>query len=66
MWHEIGLTAGQILTFVRERGESSSLRIRSSLKIPQTLFFMSVGWLAREGKVAVHHRDRAYWVSAKD
>jgi len=62
MWHEIGSNAGAVLRFVSERGECSTLQIRSALKIPQTLLFLSLGWLAREGKVAVVYRDRGYWV----
>jgi hypothetical protein len=65
MWHDIGQTAGLVLGFLSERGESSSLQIRSSLKISQTLLFLSLGWLAREGKIDIVYRDRSYWVSSK-
>ncbi|MBL0057723.1 MAG: winged helix-turn-helix domain-containing protein [Elusimicrobia bacterium] len=62
MWDEIGQTAGQVWTFLEARGESSSLHIRSSLKISQTLLCLSLGWLAREGKIDIIYRDRSYWV----
>ena len=65
MWDEIGQTAGQVWGFLDAHGESSTLQIRSSLKITQTLLFLSLGWLAREGKVNLLYRDRCYWVSLR-
>lgn len=62
MWDEIGGVAGQVWGFLNEHGESSSLQIRSSLKITQTALFLSLGWLAREGKISLLYRDRSYWV----
>jgi hypothetical protein len=65
MWDEIGQTAGQVWEYVNLHGESSTLQIRSSLKITQTLLFLSLGWLAREGKIALLYRDRSYWVGLR-
>jgi hypothetical protein len=63
MRDEIGLTAGQVWEFMDGRGETSTLQIRSSLKITQTLLFLALGWLAREGKISLLYRDRCYWVT---
>ncbi|MBL8023233.1 MAG: winged helix-turn-helix domain-containing protein [Elusimicrobia bacterium] len=63
MRDEIGLTAGQVWDFLESRGETSTLHIRSSLKITQTLLYLALGWLAREGKISLLYRDRCYWVS---
>lgn len=65
MQDEIGQTAGLVWEFLDINGESSTLQIRSSLKITQTLLFLSLGWLAREGKVQLLYRDRCYWVSLR-
>ena len=65
MWDEIGQAAGQVWGYLDVHGESSTLQLRSSLKITQTLLFLSLGWLAREGKVTLLYRDRSYWVSLR-
>jgi hypothetical protein len=65
MQDEIGQTAGWVWDYLNTHGESSTLQIRSSLKITQTLLFLALGWLAREGKVHLLYRDRCYWVSLR-
>ncbi|MBK8574840.1 MAG: winged helix-turn-helix domain-containing protein [Elusimicrobia bacterium] len=65
MGDEIGQGAGQVWGFLDVHGESSTLQIRSSLKMTQTLLFLSLGWLAREGKISILYRDRCYWVSLR-
>lgn len=65
MWDEIGQVAGQVWGFLDVHGESSTLQIRSSLKITQTLLFLALGWLAREGKISLIYHDRSYWVSLR-
>jgi hypothetical protein len=65
MGDEIGQVAGQVWWFLDRHGESSTLHIRSSLKITQTLLFLALGWLAREGKISLLYRDRSYWVSLR-
>ncbi len=65
MWHEIGQTAGRVVQYLEEHPDASTLQIRSSLKITQTLLFLSLGWLSREGRVDLVYRDRGYWVTIK-
>lgn len=65
MQDEIGQTAGMVWAYLDGHGESSTLQIRSSLKITQTLLFLSLGWLAREDKIHLLYRDRCYWVSLR-
>lgn len=65
MWHEIGQTAGQVFQYLETRSEASSLQIRSHLKITQSLLFLSLGWLSREGRVEILYRDRTFWVQLK-
>lgn len=61
MEHEIGQTAGEVWKLIAERGEVSTLQIRSHLKLSQSLCFLALGWLAREGKSDLVYRDRTYW-----
>lgn len=65
MWHEIGQTAGLVYQYLETHPEASGLQVRSALKITQTMFFLSVGWLCREGRVDLVYRDRSYWVTIK-
>jgi hypothetical protein len=51
--------------YLEEHPDASTLQIRSSLKITQTLLFLSLGWLSREGRVDLVYRDRGYWVTTK-
>ena len=65
MWNEVGETAGEVWRYVMEHGETSTLKLRSTLKIPQSLLFLALGWLAREEKVDIIYRDRHYWVDRR-
>jgi hypothetical protein len=65
MHHEIGHAAGEVWSYLTPQGECSVLKIRSDLKYSQTLLFLSLGWLSREGKIDLVYRDRTYWARAK-
>lgn len=59
---EVGAMAGEIWRHVAAQGETSTLRLRSELKVSQSLLFLGLGWLAREGKIELDYHDRAYFV----
>jgi hypothetical protein len=63
MFDEIGVAAGELWTYLRDNGETSAIRLRSQLKMPQSLFFLALGWLARENKVVLAQRDRMFWIA---
>jgi hypothetical protein len=65
LWAEVGRVAGEIWRYLDRHGETSTLKLRSALKIPQSLLFLSLGWLAREDKVQIVSEDRGYLVSLK-
>ncbi|MBL0350552.1 MAG: winged helix-turn-helix domain-containing protein [Elusimicrobia bacterium] len=65
MHHEIGQAGGLVLEYLTRQGESSALQIRSDLRLTQTLLYLALGWLSREGKIDIVARDRTYWVLVK-
>ena len=62
---EIGYLAGEIWHYLDEHGETSTLKLRSNLKISQSLLFLALGWLCREDQVQIAWEDRGYRVSLK-
>ncbi|MGQ0645061.1 MAG: winged helix-turn-helix domain-containing protein [Elusimicrobiota bacterium] len=48
---EIGQAAGAVWQYLEWHGETSTLKLRASLKMSQSSLFLALGWLAREGKV---------------
>ncbi|MBI4396151.1 MAG: winged helix-turn-helix domain-containing protein [Elusimicrobia bacterium] len=65
MWNDIGQLAGDVWRYLDLHGETSTLKLRSSLKISQSLLFLALGWLGREGKIHIVSSDRGYRVSIK-
>lgn len=66
MHAKIGQTAGEIWRYLNQHGETSTLRLRSALKVPQSHLYLSLGWLSREGKVNIINGERGQRVSLKD
>jgi hypothetical protein len=62
---EIGRTAGDIWQYLDRNGEASALKLRSALRVPQSLLFLSLGWLCREGKVSVAPDEGGHRISIK-
>ncbi len=50
---EIGIVAGEIWHYLDEHGEIEFLDLKKGLDRPQSMLFMSLGWLAREGYVVL-------------
>jgi hypothetical protein len=55
--NEIGENAGQIWQQLDERGEIQLIELLKISKIEESDFYMSLGWLAREGKIAFYNED---------
>ena len=64
---EIGIVAGEIWHYLDKKGEVLLSELLSSLSREKELVLMSVGWLAREGKIvtSVRGRNRYYKVNGK-
>lgn len=58
MWtiDDVGITAGQVWSFLKDHGPASVTIIESDVEAPKLLVHLALGWLAREGKLAVEER----------
>ncbi len=61
----IGQLAGDVWRYLEQNGETSTLKLRSSLKVSQSLLFLSLGWLSREEKIMITPEERGYLISLK-
>ena len=61
----IGIRAGEIWQFLNQQGEVTVLKLKSSLKISNTLVCMGIGWLAREDKLNIREYEKGYKISLK-
>ncbi|MDO8735305.1 MAG: winged helix-turn-helix domain-containing protein [Elusimicrobiota bacterium] len=65
MLSEIGITSGQIWKYLDKNGEVTALKLKSALGITNTVLYMGIGWLAREGKINVVEYAKGYKISLK-
>ncbi|MCK5533528.1 winged helix-turn-helix domain-containing protein [bacterium] len=61
----VGEVAGRIWDYLDQYGEVTILRLKSYLKVSNTLICMAIGWLAREHKVIIQKQKREYTISLK-
>ncbi len=62
MTNQIGFLAIDICNMLKDSGEVSVLRIRSGLNVSNTLVFLAIGWLSREGRVHIRKEGDDYLV----
>jgi len=65
MMSEIGVTAGEIWKYLDKNGEVTALKLKSALGINNTVLYMGIGWLAREGKIDIVEYAKGYKISLK-
>ena len=58
----IGENAGQIWQLLNKNGEMQLTELLQKSKMEETAFNMSIGWLAREGKIAFYDEDGKHMV----
>ena len=64
MQDRIGMAAGQIWHFLDENGEESTpIKIRAHLGLSNTMLYLALGWLSREGKVNIIPFEYTYKIS---
>ena len=63
---EIGATAGKVWNFLHKSGESSLTVVERGVGAPKQLVCMAIGWLAREGKIALRQEKRTLQVCLID
>ena len=54
---EIGIVAGEIWQLLDKHGALRISEINSTLKQPEYLILMSLGWLGREGHIVVDWKE---------
>ena len=65
MISKIGITAGKIWKYIDKNSEVTALKLKSVLGITNTVLYMGVGWLAREGKIRIVEYAKGYKISLK-
>ena len=65
MMNKIGITAGQIWKYIDKNSEVTALKLKSALGITNTVLYMGLGWLAREGKINIVEYAKGYKISLK-
>ncbi len=49
---KVGESAGAIWNFLKDRSDATAAELRKALELNDATFWMAVGWLARENKIA--------------
>ncbi|MFH1784700.1 MAG: winged helix-turn-helix domain-containing protein [bacterium] len=65
MQETIGTAAGKIWKFLQENGEVTVLKLKTNLKLSNSLVCMGIGWLAREDKICIKNSKKDNKVSLK-
>jgi hypothetical protein len=66
MEEEIGGAAGIVWTFLDEHGETALNALKQGTRLSDQLLFMGLGWLAREGKLALVRQGRTLKISLRE
>ncbi len=65
MIDKVGDAAGKIFQFLEKNGEVSVLKLKTGLKLSNSLVCMGIGWLAREDKLSIKDAKKDVKVSLK-
>ena len=63
MREDIGDAAGKVWQYLEVQGSRSVSQIQRDTRLSQSLTYLALGWLAREGKVRFAQERRALLVS---
>ena len=63
---EIGDIAGKVWKYLHSSGESSLTGVERAVGAPKPVVCMAIGWLAREGKIALRQEKRTLQVWLTD
>ncbi len=55
----VGETAGRVWEALHRLGKTTTARLERDVDVPKPLVQMAIGWLAREGKIALQDNKRA-------
>jgi hypothetical protein len=62
---QVGETAGHIWHTLDEEGPLRLSALKKQIDAPDLVFFMALGWLAREDKLAIHGTGRSFTIQLK-
>lgn len=63
MIEQIGTNAGKVWSILDEKGRQNVKEIKKAAKLTDKDLYAALGWLAREGKVALETEDKDVFVS---
>ena len=63
---EIGIAAGAIWQALAANGGYTLPKLREKIDCKAPVFDWAIGWLAREGKIAISRGNRSFRVQLKD
>jgi hypothetical protein len=63
MINEIGESAGRVWQYLSEHAAATPREINKALKLDESLLYMAVGWLAREGQVVFNGEGKETKIS---
>lgn len=63
MIEKIGTNAGKVWTLLDETGTQNVKDLKKSSKLTDKDLYAAIGWLAREGKIALDDQEKELFVS---
>ena len=63
--NQVGEVAGNIWHTLDEEGPLSITALKKQIEAPDAVFYMALGWLAREDKLNIEPEGRSYRVQLK-
>ncbi len=65
MINDVGFLAGRIWKYLSQHNEMDTIKIKLDLKISNTMLYLALGWLAREGKIYIKKEKKNYRVGLR-
>jgi hypothetical protein len=62
---EIGTAAGALWQYLDQHGRTGASKLRKETALPDALFYMALGWLAREGQIQLTQDKRSLVVDLR-
>ena len=53
MMDEVVKAPGKIWAYLSEHGETSVYKLKKDLNLPDSMLYIGIGWLAKEGKLEI-------------
>ncbi len=63
MIEKIGINAGKVWTVLDEMGRQNVKDVKKATNLTNKDLYAAIGWLAREGKVAMEEVDKELYIS---